>query len=50
LLESLNRLFETILRFAKAQDLLYMHMLEQRAAAKQLAASAAANTSGGRWS
>ena len=27
MLESLNRLFETILCFAKAQDLLYMHLL-----------------------
>ncbi|EOD41697.1 hypothetical protein EMIHUDRAFT_460965 [Emiliania huxleyi CCMP1516] len=49
LLEALDALFETILRFAKSQELLYIHLLEQRAAAKQMAAAAAANTAAGGW-
>jgi len=45
----LKALFETVLQFCKAQDVLYMHVLEQKAASRQQAAAAAANTSKGRW-
>ena len=42
-------LFETILQFAKAQDMLYMSLLELKAAERQHADAVAANTEQGRW-
>jgi len=49
LYSSLKGLFETILHFSKAQDLLYICLLEHKAMARQHAAAAAANTAQGRW-
>ena len=46
---TLRGLFEVIVQFSKAQDVLYMSLLEQKAASRQLAAAAAANTAKGGW-
>ena len=46
---SLKALFEAILGFAKAQDVLYMSLLEQKAASRQHAAAVAASAEAGEW-
>ncbi|KAL1528856.1 hypothetical protein AB1Y20_010179 [Prymnesium parvum] len=47
--ETLKGICDVIVQFSKAQDVLYMSLLEQKAAARQLAATAAVNTAAGRW-
>ena len=46
---ALRALFDTILQFARNQDVLYMSLLEQKAAAKQHAAAVTASAAAGRW-
>jgi len=48
---ALKGLFETILAFARSQDVLYMSLLEQKAAARQHAAAVAATSAatGRKW-
>ena len=46
---ALKALFESVLKFAKAQDQLYMSLLEQKAAARQHADAAQASAKKGRW-
>ena len=46
---ALKELFDAILQFARAQDMLYMSLLEQKAAARQHAAQVAASAKLGTW-
>ena len=46
---ALKELFDSILQFARAQDVLYMSLLEQKAAARQHASAVAKSTGAGRW-
>ena len=46
---ALKSLFDAILAFARSQDVLYMHLLEQKAAARQFAASVDTSAAQGRW-
>jgi gamma-tubulin complex component 3 len=46
---ALRSLFDAILQFARSQDVLYMSLLEQKAAARQHTAAVGASASEGRW-
>eukprot|EP00908_Phaeocystis_cordata_P018531 Transcript_29992.p1 GENE.Transcript_29992~~Transcript_29992.p1 ORF type:complete len:577 (+),score=304.80 Transcript_29992:1475-3205(+) len=46
---ALKGVFEAVLQFAKAQDVLYLRLLEQQAAARQHASAVEANLRAGRW-
>ena len=47
--EALKAVFEAVLQFSKAQDTLYLQLLEQQAAARQHASAVEANLRAGQW-